>query len=49
MLCKSVSQSEAKFIVYYDTIESGHVKINFSQWQDTQNVSRDNRVENLQN
>ena len=28
-LCKSVSQSEATFIVYSESIESGHVKINF--------------------
>ena len=28
--CKSFSQSEAKFIVYSDPIESGNVKINFS-------------------
>ena len=29
-LCKSVSQSEATFIVYSEPIESGNVKINFS-------------------
>ena len=29
-LCKSVSQSEATFIVYSEPIESGHVKIKFS-------------------
>ena len=29
-LCKSVSQSEATFIVYSEPIESGHIKINFS-------------------
>ena len=29
-LCKSISQSEAIFIVYSEPIESGHVKINFS-------------------
>ena len=48
-LCKSVSQSEATFIVYSQPIESGHVKINFSLWQHIQNVNRDNRVKNLQN
>ena len=48
-LCKSVSQSEATFIVYAEPIKSGHVKINFSQWQNIQNVNRDNRVKNLQN
>ena len=30
VLCKSVSQSEATFIVYSEPIESGNVKINFS-------------------
>ena len=30
VLCKSVSQSEVIFIVYSQTIERGHVKINFS-------------------
>ena len=29
-LCKSVSQSEATFIVYSEPIEGGHVKISFS-------------------
>ena len=29
-LCKSVSQSEATFIVYFKPIESGNVKFNFS-------------------
>ena len=29
-LCKSVSQSEAAFIVYSEPIESGHVKSNFN-------------------
>ena len=29
-LCKSVGQSEATFIVYSESIESGHVKIDFS-------------------
>ena len=29
-LCKSVSQSEASFIVYSEPIERGHVKVNFS-------------------
>ena len=29
-LCKSLSQSEATFIVYSEPIESGHIKINFS-------------------
>ena len=29
-LCKSVSQSEATFIVYSEPIESGHVKFSFS-------------------
>ena len=28
--CKSVSQSEATFIVYSEPIESGHVKFNLS-------------------
>ena len=39
-LCKSVSQSEATFIVYSEPIEGGHVKISFSQWQYTQNVKK---------
>ena len=43
-LCKSVSQSEATFIVYSEPIESGH---DFSKWQHIQNVNRDNKVENL--
>ena len=30
-LCESVSQLEATFIVYSEPIESGHVKIGFSQ------------------
>ena len=30
VLCKSISQSEAIFIVYSEPIESGHIKINFS-------------------
>ena len=30
VLSKSVSQSEATFIVYSEPVESGHVKINFS-------------------
>ena len=29
-LCKSISQSEVIFIVYFKPIESGYVKINFS-------------------
>ena len=29
-LCKSFSQSEARFVVYSDPIKSGNVKINFS-------------------
>ena len=28
-LCKSINQSEVIFIVYFEPIESGHVKINF--------------------
>ena len=27
-LCKSISQSEVIFIVYFEPMESGHVKIN---------------------
>ena len=38
-LCKSMSQSEVLFIVYFEPIESGHVKINFSYWQRIQNVN----------
>ena len=38
-LCKFVSQSEATFIVYSETIKNGHVKINFSLWQHIQNVN----------
>ena len=30
VLCKSVSQSKAVFIVYSEPIESAHVKFNFS-------------------
>ena len=30
VLCKSVSQSEAAFIVYSESIERGPVKFNFS-------------------
>ena len=29
-LCKSVSQSETIFILYFEPVESGHVKINSS-------------------
>ena len=29
-LCKSISQSEVKCIIYSEAIESGDVKINFS-------------------
>ena len=38
-LWKSASQSEVKFTVSCESIESGHVKINYSQWRHIQNVS----------
>ena len=38
-LCKSVSQSEAKFIVHSEPVVSGYVNINFSYWQHIQKVN----------